>query len=115
MQYIFYIGGGILLLAGLAGFVNDPLIGIFETDAAHNLLHLATGAALLYFGVKETSVRKGARALGVIYAALALIGLITPGSILGIAESNGADTVLHATLAVILLYVGFAEKEAPVS
>lgn len=108
-QKILYVLGAVLLVVGILGFFMDPVLGIFEVDAVHNLVHLVTGAALLvaaYLGAQ--AAMSTAKVLGVVYALVAVAGFVLPGeSILGIIQSNLADDVLHAALAVVLLYAGF--------
>jgi hypothetical protein len=43
--------GVLLVLMGLLGFVENPLIGIFPVNGADNWLHLLLGIALLVGGV----------------------------------------------------------------
>lgn len=112
MKQILYVLGAVLVVVGVLGFFNDPILGIFEVDAIHNIVHLLTGALLLWVAYSGGEIaRMGAKVFGVVYALVAILGLLTAGNVLGIFESNGADTILHAALAVILLYVGFVMKE----
>jgi len=100
--------GAILVLVGLLGFVNNPILGIFEVDLLHNIIHLITGAALLYAGVAGNAM--GARfvkILAVTYTLVAIIGLVSSDSILGLFVANFADDVLHVVLAIILIWLGF--------
>ena len=104
--------GGILLLVGLIGFVNDPVLGLFEVDALHNVVHLLTGAILLAAGF----INNGANArmvnitLGVVYLLVALVGWIAPTFLGSIMQFNNADNWLHLLLGVVLVGVGFAER-----
>jgi hypothetical protein len=43
--------GVLLVLMGLLGFVENPLIGIFPVNGADNWLHLLLGAVLLAGGI----------------------------------------------------------------
>ena len=48
------------------------------------------------------------RWIAVIYAAIAIIGFVTPDRMsFGVLEMNSADRWLHGALAVVLLLVGF--------
>lgn len=104
--------GWVLLAVGLIGFVWDPVLGIFEVDVVHNLVHLATGAFLLAGAYAD----HGARArtfnltLGVVYLLVALAGFVAGGSIAAIMDINMADHWLHLALGVALLGVAFASR-----
>ena len=105
---ILYILGTVLVLVGLLGFVNNPILGLFEVDLLHNIIHLATGVALLFAGYKGGSVGTlVVKTFGVIYALVAIVGLVSSDSILGLFTANFADDVLHVVFAIILIWLGF--------
>jgi|CXWL01.1.fsa_nt_gi hypothetical protein len=102
--------GAILALVGLVGFfIPSPLFGIFEVNALHNAIHLATGALLLGVGFfSPQSSRMTLGVFGIIYAIVAVLGFVMPGdTILGLIPSNTADDGLHTLLALVFLYGGF--------
>lgn len=105
-----YTMGFILLLVGLIGFFNDPVLGIFEVDTTHNLVHVLSGIlAIVFAAVSESSARTFAKIFGIVYGIVLLLGLISPdNTILGIMEINTADNFLHFILSAVFLYVGFA-------
>ena len=47
--------GAVLVLLGLVGFVNHPILGIFGVNIAQDVLHLAGGALILYLSMKESA------------------------------------------------------------
>jgi hypothetical protein len=108
------IFGWILLVVGILGFISNPLVGsdgLFMTDGLHNIIHLVSGAILLWAAYKAMgSVAMWLKILGVIYLLVAILGLAS-GSAVGMAM-NGADNVLHIVLAVVFLWVGFKKKGA---
>lgn len=111
IKNILLILGAVLLLIGVIGFFNDPVLGIFEVDTLHNIIHLVTGILLLMVAVKGelTKMKLWAKTLGVIYGLVAIIGLVIAGEKwLGLFENNRADDILHVALALILLWIGFA-------
>ncbi len=65
--------GVIFVAVGLLGFVPNPIVsdvGYFQVNAAHNFVHLITGALLLlspYFGVPVLMIRT----LAIAYTAIA--------------------------------------------
>ena len=120
-QTLAWVFGAILTLVGVLGFVpgitNDGmLLGIFMVDGLHNVIHLVTGLAALAAAWGMYSNRLFFQVFGVVYALVAVIGLVMGGNILGLLMTNMADHVLHLVLAVVFLYVGFMMKEdAPAS
>jgi hypothetical protein len=107
--------GVVLVLIGILGFFNNPVLGRFEVDMVHNLVHLLSGVLALVLAAKgEASARAFAKAFGVVYGLVAVLGLVmgTDGKLLGLMEINSADNWLHILLAVILLAVGFMKSSS---
>jgi mannose/fructose/N-acetylgalactosamine-specific phosphotransferase system component IID len=67
--------GVIFILVGLAGFVFNNLLGAHLT-LVHNLIHLVSGIASLYFGLKgsPSAARLFCLIFGFVYLSLAVIG-----------------------------------------
>ena len=107
--------GVVFILVGLLGFVNNPILGLFAVDTLHNLIHLVTGIAAVAMASKgEAMAKKWAQVFGVIYALVAVLGLVFAsggGKLLGLIEVNTADHVLHVVLSLVILYVGFGMKD----
>jgi hypothetical protein len=108
--------GWIFIVIGILGFIpgitsaDGKLIGLFEVDSVHNIVHLISGILALIFAAKGESAAKGfAKVFGVIYGLVTIIGFMPSGNVLGLFMVNGADNVLHLVLALIFLYVGFAQ------
>ncbi len=102
--------GIVLLAVGALGFVpgvtaDGRLLGVFEVDALHNVIHLLTGALALVFAAK--SPKTFLQVFGVVYLLVAVLGLVQGGDILGLMTVNGADNVLHIVIAALALYYGF--------
>ncbi len=107
--------GVVFVVVGVLGFFNDPVLGIFEVDAVHNIVHLLSGlVALAMAAMGESSARTYARIFGVIYLLVAVLGFITgtDEKLLGLMEINNADNWLHVGLTLLLLYAGFASKSS---
>lgn len=117
--------GLVFLLIGIVGFVPGLtaehinadmrvqsglglVLGLFPVNVLHNLVHLT-------FGVWGLAARTDgaahlyARAVAVIYFVLTLMGLV-PGlnTTFGFIPLYGHDVWLHALLAVVAAYFGFA-------
>ncbi|MBM3550842.1 MAG: DUF4383 domain-containing protein [Alphaproteobacteria bacterium] len=112
-DFIATILGVVFVAVGLLGFIPNPLVsdvGYFQVNAAHNFVHLITGALLLlspYVGLPVLAIR----ALAIVYSAVAVMGFIAPdvASLDGAIAMNHADHWLHAVLAVVLLAIGFTK------
>ena len=77
-QWYCLVFGAVLVLAGLLGFAFDAtfdtgsdingskLIGIFEVNAIHNLVHIASRAVLLALAPKRASARLAALTFGIV-------------------------------------------------
>lgn len=86
MKNLMYALGAVLIVLGLIGFVNNPILGIFAVDALHNLIHIVAGILVLAFTSKgEQSTRTIAMVLGVVVGLIAILGfLVGDGKILGL-------------------------------
>lgn len=110
--------GWIFLVVGVLGFVpeittDEQLLGIFDVNGIHNIVHIVSGLAALYLASKgEESSQMFFKVFGVIYALVAVLGFITgDGLLLGFISNNTADTWLHVVIAVVALYLGFGTKK----
>jgi hypothetical protein len=102
--------GVVFVVVGILGFVPNPLVsstGIFMVNAAHNLVHLISGAVILA-GVYSFGSALALKIIGVIYAIIAILGLFMGGDMLFGIAMNMADHWLHVVLAVVILLAGFA-------
>jgi hypothetical protein len=111
--------GAIFVLVGVAGFTvsgghtaagheGGDLLGVFQVNVLHNVVHLAVGAVMLGAAVAgNVAARLTNTVVGAVYLLLAVVGLFILGdSPANIIALNGADNGLHAVLGVALLGVG---------
>lgn len=110
---------GIVFVAlGLLGFVpaltpGGKLLGIFDVDAVHNLIHLLSGVAALAAASSANYARRYFQVFGVIYAVVALGGFLPflqfgdEQKLLGLTHVDMADNLLHVAIATAALYLGF--------
>lgn len=107
--------GVVFLLIGILGFITNPtggaLLGIFDVDAVHNTIHLATGILGIAAALMGWS-RLFNQVFGIIYLLVAIIGFIPGlndinGLYLGIMHVNAADDILHIVVGAATAYVGF--------
>ncbi len=107
---ILTILGVVFLAIGVLGFVSDPLLGIFEVDALHNIIHILSGAlALVAVSMGASAMTTYSRVFGIVYALVAVLGFVSGTTVLGLIAVNLADNVLHLVLAVVFLYLGFGQ------
>ena len=101
--------GVVLTLAGIAGFFSGGMLLVFQVDTVHNIVHLASGLAGLW-AASAGKERMYLLVLGLVYAAVAVIGFTQGGSILGLFMVDQADNYLHATIAVVGIVLGASKK-----
>jgi hypothetical protein len=108
-KFLTTLFGVTFILAGLLGFVPNPIVapdGVFAVNAMHNLVHILTGAAFLaggYLGYARQTIV----GIGVAYVAVTILGFVTTGNmLLGLVHINAADRWLHAALAATILAAG---------
>jgi hypothetical protein len=107
--------GVIFLVVGVLGFIpaaapHGMLFGIFHVNAAHNTVHLVSGAAALGCGLAGTgAARLYFRIFGIIYGLVAVLGFVQGDTLLlGLISNNMADVWLHTVIAIVSLVLGFA-------
>jgi hypothetical protein len=116
------VAGVSLLGAGLLGFVaGNPIASadpsaLFRVNAAHNVIHLITGALALWiaFGMRGTALGNGLIGYGILYAVVAVLLVVDP-TMFGLfsdAPANAADHVLHAALAIVSVGLGWMIRSA---
>ena len=121
LKKIAVIFGVVFVAVGVLGWVpavnpGGKLLGLFDVNAAHNLVHLVTGIIAILAGMSSDKASKlFFQVFGVIYALVAVLGFYSGDQpLLGIVSNNSADCVLHVVIAVVALYLGFGMKaEAP--
>ena len=108
--------GVIFTAIGVLGFVpalaaDNMLLGIFEIDTLHNIIHLATGLMALYIAWGAMGyAQMYFKVFGVVYAIVAVVGLLQGDSVLGLIAVNMADNALHLIVAAAALWAGFGMK-----
>lgn len=109
--------GVVLLVVGVLGFVpgittdEGKLLGVFQVDTVHNIVHLLTGivaVAVSYSSMKAQ--RLYFQVFGVVYLLVTIVGFVQGDTVLGIFDTNMADHVLHLLIAAFALYAGFGMK-----
>jgi hypothetical protein len=115
--------GVVFILVGLVGFAKHDLLGA-HLSAAHNVVHLVSGAIALYLGLKGSlsAAKMFCIIFGAVYLLLGIVGFLLgtgPDKILAVApgtlEFGTIDHIIHVLLGVIFLIGGFITKSGTVS
>jgi len=119
--------GIIYLVIGIAGFIPGlvqgqdypdlaidtgagTLLGLFPVNVVHHLVHLLVGVLGIAAYRAFDSARLYARGLAIVYAVLAVMGLISAANLhtmFGLAPLFSHDVWLHAGTAAIAAYFGW--------
>ena len=107
--------GAVLVLLGLVGFVNNPVLGIFGVNLAQNLLHLVGGALILWLASKG-SAKPTNMWVGVIALVVGILWFVPgtggdAGLLAGIFAINAAISYLHIAVGLVSLGVAYGVKE----
>jgi hypothetical protein len=121
--------GATLVLAGIVGFFYDgsfstgasaahdhgALIGVFDVNGWHNVVHIVSGAIGLALADSWVGARLYALGFGLIYLLVAAIGFALGDghAVFGLIPVNDADNVLHLAIAVLGLIAAAASPAAP--
>jgi hypothetical protein len=115
---ISYAIGAALLVLGVWGFIEAPVLGLFATNTAHSLVYIIVGAVLLYFGYAWGGMSMMVlKVIGILLVLLAAAGFVMGGdTVFGLLANSLNDQVLHLVAGVVLIWAGFMSgkrMEAP--
>jgi len=120
-RYWMILAGIVLVAAGLVGFVPDNPIAssdpsaLFVVNAAHNVVHLITGALALWIGLglRGRDLGNATIGFGVLYLVVAVLLIVDPTmfGLLSDAPANTGDAVLHVALAIVSLALGYMARQ----
>ncbi|HVE74904.1 MAG TPA: DUF4383 domain-containing protein [Mycobacteriales bacterium] len=106
--------GAIYVLVGILGFFvsktfaetsDKELLGIFEVNHLHNIVHLLIGVALLVASKRTDTARNANLAIGITYLALGVLGPFIEDTSANIVALNGPDHLLHLASGAVLTLV----------
>jgi hypothetical protein len=115
-----FVFGAFLVVVGLLGFAvsgghhpagrtGGHLLGLFEVNILHNLVHFAIGALMIIAAVTGARAAKVTNTLvGLFYLALGVAGLFLLHGSLNVLAINEVDNGLHLALGVVLTAIGLA-------
>lgn len=114
------IFGIVFVAIGILGFIpaltptdNEGarrLLGIFEVNGLHNIIHMLSGAAALLSAKSDAYASTYFKIFGVVYSLVMIIGFLQGHTVLGLIPVNMADNLLHLVIAGSALYLGFGVK-----
>ena len=109
--------GVVFLLVGIAGFAAPTLLGAHLTPP-HNLVHIVSGAAALYFGFAGSlsGARNFCLIFGIVYLGLGILGMAMGTGEdriwdLGPLHLGTADHGIHVLLGLVFLAGGLFTKK----
>ena len=126
------IFGIVFLAVGIAGFVpqlvqaarrrgdawtagHGMLLGMFPVNTLHNVVHILFGLWGLAASRSAGGAVTYARGVAIIYALLAVLGLIpATDDGFGLVPLDGNDVWLHAALALVAAYFGWVNRSPAV-
>lgn len=120
LKRITLIFGIVFIVVGIIGFIpgittrDGYLLGLFEVNWVHNLVHLVTGIIALLVCGKDEYAKLFFQVFGIIYAAVTVLGFVFAGNLL-IMHVNMWDNFLHLVIAVFALYMGYGFKEPKIA
>ncbi len=102
--------GIILVIIGIWGFFQNPILGLFLVDPMHNVFHLLTGILAIVFAARgEAPAKQYSKVIGVVYALITIAGFFMSGVYeLGFMRMNDTDDWLHLFLTAAFLYLGYS-------
>jgi hypothetical protein len=114
--------GVVYLLVGVVGFFVTGFDGfaaksygekllLFPLNPLHNLVHVAIGALWIGAAAKHATAKSTNMLIGVVYALVAVLGLIGVLKFLAIKDAGSADNYLHLVTAALAIYFGSAGAE----
>jgi hypothetical protein len=127
-----HVFGATFIMLGILGFTvsgehdfagqhGGTLLGVFEVNTLHNIIHLIAGSTLIAGAAAGAVVSRNVNlTLGVIYLVVGVLGLFIGSTSLNLLALNGADNFVHLAESVTLIGMAvagdrvFARKRAAV-
>lgn len=106
-----FLFGVIFIAVGVMGFIpsftpDGLLLGYFEVDDIHNVIHLLSGIAAILAAFSLYFSRLYFQIFGIIYGLVTILGFVLGGD-LYLIHVNMADNILHLGISIVALFLGF--------
>jgi len=120
-QTVAMVFGVIYTLVGIAGFfvsdtfaeqTDDNLLGLFQVNHLHNIVHLLIGVALIAASRRLDTARGANLAIGATYLLLGVLGWFINDTAIDVIALNSADHLLHLASGAVLAGVAVAADKA---
>ena len=123
LQKLAGVFGVIFIVVAVLGFITPGgmamamapdtglLLGVFQVNLLHNIVHLLFGAWGLAAARSWSGSKSYFTIAGAIYAVLTCVGFLSPSGF-GLVPLGGNDIWLHAVLAIAMLGIGLTAKPA---
>jgi hypothetical protein len=123
--------GATLVLAGIVGFLysadfstgaaaadpgnRDALLGIFDVNGWHNVVHILSGLLGLVAARTWPGARLYAWGFGLVYLVVTVIGFALGDghAVLGLIPVNTEDNLLHLAISLLGITAALATRSAP--
>ena len=107
--------GIVFVLIGILGFVpaftpTGNLLGLFEVNALHNIIHIISGIAALILA--SSAPKTYFKIFGIVYLIVTVVGFIQGTTVLGLIGVNLFDNLLHLVITVAALSIGFSKMDS---
>jgi hypothetical protein len=118
IRFIAVLFGIALIFAGVAGFipaltVNGALLGIFEVDMLHNIVHIVTGVLAIMAATTLRTTKLFFLIFGIVYTVIAILGFVNNGNLF-LMHVNMADNFLHLGIGLFSMYLAYyINKQLP--
>ncbi len=107
-----WLFGLVFVVVGLLGFFMNPVLGLFEVNTLHNLVHLVSGVvALIAASMSVSASRSYLVIFGIVYAIVTIAGFLSFAPVTDLLVINSADNWLHLLITVVFLVVGFGSNK----
>jgi len=117
VQTVALVFGAIYLAVGIIGFLpflggsftltSHALLGLFQINLLHNLVHVVIGLAGLAAVTSLPNSRRFCQVVGVVLLLLGVLGVFVANP-LGLLYIGQLDIPLHLVTGAVLAYFGFA-------
>lgn len=120
-QTVALVFGVIYTLVGIAGFfvsetfaeqTDNNLLGLFQVNHLHNIVHLLIGLALIAASRRLDTAKGANLAIGATYLLLGILGWFIQDTAVDVIALNEADHLLHLASGALLLAVALLADKA---
>src|SRR5438045_9347338 len=111
IRLIAIIFGIVFISAGVAGFMpalttNGALLGMFEVDTIHNMVHIVSGVLAIMAATSLRLTKLYFLIFGIIYIVVAILGFVRGGDLL-LMHVNMADNFLNLCIGIVSILLAY--------